>query len=337
MQGGEVEENQPAGTLVGRFFGVDADKNDSLIYQLVDPVQGEGFPFKLSQRGGLRTIRKLDYELDEHNYSLTVRVVDDMNESFDKSFTVILINQVEDLDGDGIEDAFDEDIDGDGYSNEQEISEGTDPGNQYSHSNKPIMRTLRGVLNDDGSIDLNGSVLSDGQGQVTEFGFVISSRISIDPQQSAVYWIRGVGEPEGFKLNVSKSPFEKVLYFRAWAKNIAGYGIGPVKKVIIPEAPKSWWGDVDELEGGWQTSDWFGTFKYYEKGWLYHARLGWLYSSPASESSVWLWKDNRGWLWTKEEVYPYMWSDQTGNWIYIYPGKAGEALKIFDYSTQSYK
>ena len=33
----------------------------------------------------------------------------------------------EDLDGDGIEDAYDEDIDGDGYSNEQEITEGTDP------------------------------------------------------------------------------------------------------------------------------------------------------------------------------------------------------------------
>ena len=97
-----------------------------------------------------------------------------MNESFDKSFTVTLINQVEDLDGDGIEDAYDEDIDGDGYSNEQEISEGTDPKNQYSHSNKPILRTLNGVLNDDGSIDLNGSVLSDGQGQVSDFGFIIS-------------------------------------------------------------------------------------------------------------------------------------------------------------------
>ena len=41
-----------------------------------------------------------------------------MNESFEKSFTIHLINQIEDLDADGIEDAFDEDIDGDGYSNE---------------------------------------------------------------------------------------------------------------------------------------------------------------------------------------------------------------------------
>jgi hypothetical protein len=316
---------------------VDADKNDSLIYQLVDLESVENFPFKLSLFGGLRTIRELDYELDEHNYTLTVRVLDERNESFDKSFTITLINQVEDLDSDGIEDAFDEDIDGDGYSNEQEIEEGTNPRDQYSHSNKPILQTKDALLNEDGSIDLSGSVFADGNGKITDFGFVISSGISIDPKRSKVLWIRGVGEPESFKLKLTQSPYQPLLYIRAWAKNIAGYGIGPVRKVRIPEAPKYWWGEVQERTGGWQTSDWFGTFKYYEKGWLYHVRLGWLYSSPASESSVWLWKDNRGWLWTKEEVYPYMWSDQTGNWIYIYPGKAGEALKIFDYSTQSYK
>ena len=38
IQGGEIEENQPSrARLVGRFFGIDADKNDSLTYQLVEP------------------------------------------------------------------------------------------------------------------------------------------------------------------------------------------------------------------------------------------------------------------------------------------------------------
>ena len=247
-----------------------------------------------------------------------------------------MINQVEDLDGDGIEDAYDEDIDGDGYSNEQEISEGTDPKNQYSHSNKPILRTLKGVLNDDGSIDLNGSVLSDGQGQVSDFGFIISSGISLDRKKSTVYWVRAVGEPTAFNLKVNESPFEHALYFRAWAKNVAGYGIGPVKKVIIPEAAKLWWADVDELEGGWKTSEWFGTFRYYEKGWLYHARLGWLYSSPTKENSVWLWKEDRGWLWTNVNVWPYLWWNNTQDWLYLAPGKPGQPLRIYDYSTRSY-
>jgi len=322
---------------VARFVGVDPDENDTLSYSIVDPKEKTNFPFKLFAQGGLRTTRPLDYEADDHNYTLTIQVMDERNETFEKSFTVYLINVVEDIDGDGTEDGYDKDRDGDGFSNEDEIEEGTDPNNPYSHSNKPILQTGDGFLNEDGSIDLSGGILEDGNGEITDFGFVLSSGISIDPNRSKVLWIRAVGEPEGFKLKLTQSPYQPVLYIRAWAKNIEGYGIGPIRKVRIPEAPKPWWGEVQERAGGWKTSGWFGRFISYEKGWLYHARLGWLYSSPASESSVWLWKEKRGWLWTKEEVYPYMWSDQTGNWMYIYPGEIGEPLKIFDYSTQSYQ
>ena len=149
--------------------------------------------------------------------------------------------------------------------------------------------------------------------------------------------MRGNGEPKEFKLTVKKSPFPKILYFRTWARNAAGYGIGPARKVVIPEAPKPWWGEVEEGAGGWLTSDWFGTFKYYEQGWLYHARLGWLYSSPAKENSVWLWRENQGWLWTKEDAWPYLWSDHSRDWLYLVPSKPGERIRFYDYSSDSYR
>jgi len=337
IEGGEIEENQPLGTIVARFMGVDADKNDYLTYRILDPQQDDEFPFKLSPAGVLRSKRGFDYEEDEHDFFLTVGVRDEHNKTFEKSFVLYLRNQVEDIDRDGIEDAVDEDRDGDGFSNEEEIEEGTDPNNQYSHSNRPILQTQPGVIDENGSIYLSGSVLADGRGRVDDFGFVISSGISIDPQKSKVYWVRGVGDPSTFKLKVTQSPFEPIMYFRAWAKNTAGYGIGPVKKVRIPEAPKPWWGDVQERSGGWKTSAWFGNFISYEKGWLYHARLGWLYSSPASESSVWLWKENFGWLWTKEDAWPYLWSHQSGGWLYLYPVKVEETPRFYDYSTESYR
>ena len=44
-----------------------------------------------------------------------------------QDFTVNVLNQVEDLDQDGIEDAYDSDIDGDGYSNETELAYPSDP------------------------------------------------------------------------------------------------------------------------------------------------------------------------------------------------------------------
>ena len=80
--GGQVLENQPAGTLVARFAGVDPDKNDTLSYSIVDPKVKTNFPFKLFTLGGLRTTRVLDYETDEHNYSLTIGVMDERNETF---------------------------------------------------------------------------------------------------------------------------------------------------------------------------------------------------------------------------------------------------------------
>ena len=53
-----------------------------------------------------------------------------------KLFVINLLNQIEDLDGDGIEDFYDEDADGDGFSNEEEIAVGTDPMDASSSLNR---------------------------------------------------------------------------------------------------------------------------------------------------------------------------------------------------------
>jgi len=337
IEGGSVAENQEASTVTARFVGVDADEGDTLRYKLIGQGNNSSLPFQLSPAGILKTARVLDYETDDHNYTITVRVTDDLNTSFQREFMIRLTNVVEDMDGDGTEDAYDEDRDGDGFTNEDELKEGTDPKDKYSYSNKPILKTREAVLNEDGSIGLSGRVFADGNGKITDFGFVLSSGISLDRKKSNVLWIRGVGEPEDFTLKLTQSPYQPFLYIRAWAKNIAGYGIGAVRKVRIPEAPKPWWGEVQERAGGWKTSDWFGNFISYEKGWLYHARLGWLYSSAASEGSVWLWKQNFGWLWTKEDAWPYLWSHQSGGWLYLYPGKVEETPRFYDYSSESYR
>ena len=47
VEGGEILENQPVGTVVARFKGVDIDQNDSLSYRLTAPQQNEEFPFTL--------------------------------------------------------------------------------------------------------------------------------------------------------------------------------------------------------------------------------------------------------------------------------------------------
>ena len=183
---------------------------------------------------------------------------------------------------------------------------GTNPDDQYSYTNKPILNTPSGYLDENGSINLSGNVTFNGNGKVEDFGFVVSSGTSLDESKSTVYWVRGIGTYDSFRLKVNEIPFQDVMYFRSWARNAAGYGLSSVRKVNIPEPSPIWWGEVTEELGGWKTSDWFGTFIYYEKGWLYHSQLGWLYSSQVQNGSVWLWSGEHGWLWTKADIWPYL-------------------------------
>jgi hypothetical protein len=337
MEGGEIMENQPAGTVVARFKGVDVDEDDNLTYRMVAPVQNEEFPFGLSPSGILRSKKVFDYEVNEHNYSIRIRVSDDRNTSFEKSFTLYLRNQVEDMDGDKIEDFYDEDIDGDGFNNDTELAEGTNPRDPYSSPMLPILNTISGYLDENGSIILRGQVQANGDAKISDFGFVLSSSLFPRRNSAEDIWIRGEGRPTQFTLKVEESPFEGDLYFRAWAKNVAGYGVGPVKKVIFAEEPSAWWGTTEELAGGWKNSSWLGAFRAYDGGWLYHARLGWIYSSEAPKQSVWLWREKDGWLWTKSELWPYLWSQDTADWLYLLPGQAGEPSKFYDFTIEAYR
>ena len=83
--------------------------------------------FIIDSNGSLRTSTIFDYETNASSYSIQVRATDDANTSFTKLLSVSLTNIIEDLDGDGIEDFYDPDIDGDGFSNQEEIAYGSDP------------------------------------------------------------------------------------------------------------------------------------------------------------------------------------------------------------------
>jgi hypothetical protein len=252
-----IHENMPGGTLVGVLSGVDPDYLDVLKYSLIlEQLDGVGenqnkahdyeILFHLDVNGSLTTLRSLDFEKDPIITNLLIRVEDQHGAFLEKPFEIELLNIIEDMDGDGIEDSWDEDRDGDGFTNEFEMLAGTNPDDQYSYTNKPILNTPKGYLDENGSINLSGNVTFNGNGKVEDFGFVVSSGTSLDESKSTVFWVRGVGTPSSFRLKVNESPFSDVMYFRSWARNAAGYGLSSVRKVEIPEPSPIWWGQVTE-------------------------------------------------------------------------------------------
>ena len=80
-----VQENLPAGTLVGTFTANDRD-GDELIYKLaVD--ENNTLPFALSEKGELRTTQVLDFETQE-THELEVLALDEEGSFTSGFFTV---------------------------------------------------------------------------------------------------------------------------------------------------------------------------------------------------------------------------------------------------------
>ena len=149
---------------------------------------------------------------------MTIQVMDDMNESFEKSFTIHLINQIEDIDGDGTEDAYDEDLDGDGFANELELEIGTNPTDRYSRPEKPILRAGSGQIDENETIFLTGGIKANGGAEISDFGFVLSP-VFPDRAESTVYWV-GRGNPQILNLPLLRAcfpePFISVLGQEMW-------------------------------------------------------------------------------------------------------------------------
>jgi surface protein len=122
-----LNENDPVGTMVSKFNATDLE-GDAITFSLTKSEGNDApYPFQMEQNGTLRAAKSFDYETDEHNYTITVVAKDEYNATTEGNFTVTLLNVMEDLDQDGIEDHFDDDMDGDGVSNVDEIAHGSDP------------------------------------------------------------------------------------------------------------------------------------------------------------------------------------------------------------------
>ena len=136
LSGNEVIENKPSGTIVGSLSATDVDANATLAFSLVDGNgSADNARFTLNTSGTLKTSDSLDFEVG-NSLSIRVRVTDNNDASQEKAFTISVSNVVEDLDGDAIEDAFDTDDDGDGFSDAEEVAYGSDPMDASSVANQ---------------------------------------------------------------------------------------------------------------------------------------------------------------------------------------------------------
>ena len=160
LNGSSVAENSNAGSVVGILNATDLDANATITLTF---AEGNGSQhnnlFAIDTNGTLRTTATFDYETNATALHIRVKATDEHNASLEKALAIAVTNVVEDLDGDGIEDHFDPDDDGDGFSDIAEIAYGSDPRNAASVANQAPS-----------SIDLNGTTVAENQSAGTIVG-----------------------------------------------------------------------------------------------------------------------------------------------------------------------
>ena len=199
-----------------------------------------------------------------------------------------------------------------------------------------IIRTIDSADNSETSYLLQGEILADGGSAIVETGFWVSKSIRFsDPIRLTALIDLQTGQ---FHAEFVEFEPDTRYYFRGYAVNQYGESKGSIKKFKTPEIvdPSAWWKDTEEVGGGWRNSDWFGSFLIYPSlDWIFHSKLGWVYTVNDGSEGIWVWHSQNGWLWTQKGVWPFLYSNNSSNWIYFMKNINGQAV-FYDYSTKRY-
>ena len=99
------------------------------------------------------------------------------------------------------------------------------------------------------------------------------------------------------------------------------------------------WNEAKILQGGsWRELSWFGAFLPLDQGWNFHNQLGWFFTADSKGNSFWSWHPTMGWSWLSSGVFPFLYSDQRKNWLYLDMQSSNlEKWLIYDFSIPSWE
>jgi hypothetical protein len=269
-----------------------------------------------------------------------------------KAFVINVTNVVEDLDGDGIEDHFDTDDDGDGFSDATEIAYGSDPRDPASVVNRaPTDITLnhsriaegRPAGDLVGKIQVNDPDDENGTGNylyalVAGYGSSSNALFSLDTNgtlRTAAILDHEANASESIRVRVTDE------WNASLEKSFSIEVIDLPEQGTLPPTPPaislpSWLAGSQPAGShapGWYQSPWFGGFHITKAPWLYHSQLGWLYALDDGNGNAWLWTEPHGWLWTGQGLFRYLYRHGDHTWIYFIKRENGSP-RFYNHATK---
>ena len=84
-------------------------------------------------------------------------------------------------------------------------------------------------------------------------------------------------------------------------------------------------------------SSWFGLYYAKDYPWIWHETLGWLYFEPDTPDHIWFFHTDHGWHYTSKDTYPYLLDNDSQGWLYVPPEQTQPNIRVYDYTTMTYK
>lgn len=296
-EGLTVREKMPAGTLVGQLVTNDPDDGELLFSMVAGDGDSGNSNFSIKENGDLVSNKRFDYATNPF-LSIRVRATNQDGKSHEKKIQV-------------------------------KITEGF----------SPILDTSIPYYYGSGSYWVGGQLLDVGiRRESVEVGILVSGNpIIVGLGEGLKKYVLQLDSADSFGMEFIPDSSVSTLYTLAYAKNEKGTSYGLVEKLTIKDRDTI---TPDYLtvsspikdSPGWWLSSWFGTYYFSESnGWIFHLDLGWLYPSKSDNDGLWLWKNSLGWLWTKQNIYPFLFSNESGSWLYFY-GDYNETRLLYDYA-----
>ena len=193
------------------------------------------------------------------------------------------------------------------------------------------------LLDTDSTYLIRGRILTDGGSSILESGVLVSEDILFRGEMIRLPASKSDVYPE-FSVMVRNLIPGTTYYYRAFARNKMGETLGARKRLKTPEKidPSMWFADMPKMGGGWRSSNWFGPFQQFPKvKWIYHSELGWAYILSDQKDGIWIWQNGRGWMWTQQGVWPYLFNHTTLGWLYLVKSINGNPF-FYDYTIGNY-
>ncbi len=197
-------------------------------------------------------------------------------------------------------------------------------------------------------------------GMILRLGFAVA--VHIDPQIMILDEIFAVGDQsfqqkcnkrmeelkaQGTTFLVVSHSLSNVQWFcnrAVWIDHGRVAASGSMEAVVAAYqqtlADSGWAMGVKDHGNNWRFLPWFGT--YVDLGgaspnWIWHQQHGHLFIAPDSTpNSVWIWTEDKGWLWTRSSWYPYFYR-QDDDTCYFYERDSEKPRRMLNIKTNQWE